>query len=113
MAVSLDEFKQFAEHLRTLRIANGLSVEALYKGNNAGISLVLRDGLLTASTAMVVFALDDPDMTWDRVLHRLADEVGAAWREVFLKNFKGDQYNNDGAPVRLVESMPTERVVRI
>jgi hypothetical protein len=30
-----------------------------------------------------------------------------------LKNFKGDQYNNDGAPVRLVESMPTERVVRI
>jgi hypothetical protein len=112
--MSVDELKEFVLALRNVRMFHGLTVHAeVDRQYNAGVRMTLRDLLNTVTTAMVVFQLADPKVTTEFIMGRLGDELAAAVKELWLKSVKGNQYNGDGSPVKLVESLSLDKVVRL
>lgn len=114
MAMSVDELKEFVLALRKVRVFQGLTVHAEVDTKyNAGVVMILNDLMTTVTTAMVVFQLADPKVNPDWIMDRLGDELAAAVKEVWKKAVKGNTYNGDGAPVKLVESLSLDEVVRV
>jgi hypothetical protein len=114
MAMSVDELRDFVKSLEKLQVFQGLKIHAEYdKQYHAGVWMTIVDRLTTAPMAPVIFQLTDPRVTTDWIITRLADEVAAAVKELFLKAAKGHQYNGDGAPVKLVEALSIDKVVRL
>jgi hypothetical protein len=112
--MSVDELKDFVVSMRELRVFQGLTIHAkVDKVYNARVFMVLNDRMNSVEIAPVNFNLDDPKITVDWIASRLADEVAAAVKELFIKNVKGHQYNGDGAPVKVVTSLTSGEVVRV
>lgn len=112
--MNLEEIKQFVDNLQHAKVCNGLTIIAQRdKNNNASIQMILVDNLVTVKTAVVVFKIDDPAITADKIRNRLGEEFAACWHAVFTKAVSPDSYVDDGSPVMLVEEISGDKVVRI
>lgn len=100
--------------MNRIQIGSGFKFQAMRDRRGiCGIHMTLTDGLVTVKTATIGFALDDPLVTFEKILGRLRAEFLACWGEVFDKATHPDTWTGDGSPVELTEELHIDEVMRI